>query len=171
MADIFYLSHVRFGYGTLGELGAALSGLDIARPLIVTDRGVRAAGLLDRVLPVCPVPATVFDGTPTNPTEEAAAAALELYRAESCDGVIGLGGGSPIDLAKGVALLASHAGPLADYAAILGGIPKITAATAPVIAIPTTAGTRPRGADHSLRWSQARLHQPAFDPQGGYLRP
>ncbi len=87
------------------------------------------------------MPAAVFDGTPTNPTEEAVAAALALYRAEGCDGVIGLGGGSPIDLAKGVALLATHAGPLANYAAILGGIPKITAAIAPVIAIPTTAGT------------------------------
>jgi len=140
LADIFYLSHIRFGYGALDELGAAMSGLDIARPLVVTDMGVRAVGLLDRVLATCPVPA-VFDGTPTNPTEEAVAAALALYRAEGCDGVIGLGGGSPIDLAKGVVLLATHPGPLADYAAILGGVPRITAATAPVIAIPTTAGT------------------------------
>ena len=141
MADIFYLSHIRFGENALAELGPALSGLGVTRPLVVTDQGVRAAGLLDRVLAACPAPPAVFAGTPANPTEEAVLAALELYRAEGCDGVIGLGGGSPIDLAKGVALLATHAGPLATYAAILGGIPRITAATAPVIAIPTTAGT------------------------------
>lgn len=141
MADIFYLSHIRFGEGVLAELGPALAGLGVRRPLVVTDTGVRAVGLLDRVLAACPVPAAVFDGTPTNPTEAAVEAALSLYRAEACDGVIGLGGGSPIDLAKGVALLAAHPGPLADYAAILGGVPKITAATAPVVAVPTTAGT------------------------------
>ena len=141
MADIFYLSHVRFGYGALAELGAALAGLGMTRPLLVTDGGIRSAGLVDRVVTACPAPAVLFDATPTNPTETAVEAALELYRAERCDGVIAVGGGSPIDLAKGVALLAIHPGPLADYAAILGGIPKVSAATAPVVAIPTTAGT------------------------------
>ena len=141
MADIFYLSHIRFGFGVLGELDAALGGLGVKRPLLVTDAGIRASGLLDQVLAACPEPGAVFDGTPTNPTEEAVLAALTLYRAEECDGLIALGGGSPIDLAKGTALLATHPGSLADYAAILGGIPKITPATAPVIAIPTTAGT------------------------------
>jgi alcohol dehydrogenase class IV len=141
LADIFYLSHIRFGFGVLDELGAALAGLGIARPLLVTDAGVRAAGLLERVTAACPVPCAVFDATPTNPTEAAVAAALEVYRADGCDGVVGLGGGSPIDLAKGVALLAAHPGPLADYAAILGGVPRITPATAPVVAVPTTAGT------------------------------
>ena len=141
MADIFYLSHVRFGYGALAELGAALAGLGMTRPLLVTDSGVRSAGLVDWVVTACPAPAVLFDTTPTNPTEAAVEAALELYRAERCDGVIAVGGGSPIDLAKGVALLATHPGPLADYAAILGGIPRIGAATAPVVAIPTTAGT------------------------------
>ena len=141
MADILYLSHVRFGFGTLAELPAALTGLGVARPLLVTDRGVRAAGILDRVLATCPPGCPVFDATPTNPTEDAVAAALAVYRAEGCDGLVAVGGGSPIDLAKGVALLAAHPGPLAGYAAILGGVPKVTAATAPVVAIPTTAGT------------------------------
>lgn len=141
MADIFYLSHIRFGSGTLGELGQVLAGLGVRRPLLVADAGVRAAGLVDRVAAACPVAAVLFDGTPANPTEAAVEAALALYRAEGCDGVIAVGGGSPIDLAKGVALLATHPGPLAGYAAILGGVPKVTAATAPVIAIPTTAGT------------------------------
>ena len=83
----------------------------------------------------------MFDSVPTNPTEEAVEAALDLYRVHDCDGLVAVGGGSPIDLAKAVALLATHEGPLDRYAAILGGIPNISAPVAPVIAIPTTAGT------------------------------
>jgi alcohol dehydrogenase class IV len=87
------------------------------------------------------MPRIVFDGVPSNPTEAATIAALERYKGEGCDGLIGFGGGSPIDLAKAVSILATHEGPLARYAAIDGGIPLITPAVAPVIAIPTTAGT------------------------------
>jgi alcohol dehydrogenase class IV len=68
-------------------------------------------------------------------------AALAAYRDHGCDGLVALGGGSPIDLAKGVALLATHDAPLEGYAAIHGGLERITSAVAPVIAIPTTAGT------------------------------
>ena len=68
-------------------------------------------------------------------------AALEAWRDGGCDGIVALGGGSPIDLAKGVALLATHAGPLEQYAAIYGGLARITPAVAPVVAVPTTAGT------------------------------
>src|SRR5690606_36020319 len=82
-----------------------------------------------------------FLDVPTNPTESAVKAALSVYRDNGCDGIVAIGGGSPIDLAKGVALLATHEGDLEQYAAILGGIPKITSAVAPVIAVPTTAGT------------------------------
>ncbi|MEO8669443.1 MAG: iron-containing alcohol dehydrogenase, partial [Bauldia sp.] len=83
----------------------------------------------------------VFLDVPSNPTEAATKAALAAYKESGADGIIALGGGSPIDLAKGVALLATHPGSLETYAAIYGGLPKITAAVAPVIAIPTTAGT------------------------------
>ena len=86
--------------------------------------------------------AVLFDATPANPTEAAVEAALALYRAEGCDGVIAVGGGSPIDLAKGVALLATHPGPLADLRRDPGRHRRRSrAATAPVVAIPTTAGT------------------------------
>lgn len=142
MADILYLSHVRFGFGALEELGPATAGLGLRRPLLVTDAGVREAGLLDRAARALgPGRLPLFDATPANPTEAAAEAALAVYRAEGCDGCVAVGGGSPIDLAKAVALLATHPGPLEPYAAVLGGAPRITAATAPVIAVPTTAGT------------------------------
>jgi alcohol dehydrogenase class IV len=101
------------------------------------------AGLVERLTDALPagqhIP--VFTDTPTNPTEGAVMAALDLYRSRECDGLIAIGGGSPIDLAKGVALLSTHEGPLEQYAAILGGVPKISVDVAPLIAIPTTAGT------------------------------
>ncbi len=68
--------------------------------------------MLERVRPLLPAGSPAFLDVPTNPTEEATLAALAIYRAEGCDGVVGFGGGSPIDLSKAVALLASHEGPL-----------------------------------------------------------
>jgi alcohol dehydrogenase class IV len=140
MARIAYLTAVDFGPGAVAGLPAAVSELGIRRPLLVSDEGIAAAGLLDRVSATLGGPAT-FLGTPPNPTEEAVAEALGIWRAEGCDGVVALGGGSPIDLAKGVALLATHDAPLEGYAAIHGGLERITSAVAPVIALPTTAGT------------------------------
>ncbi|MBX9463042.1 MAG: iron-containing alcohol dehydrogenase [Aquamicrobium sp.] len=115
--------------------------LDIARPLVISDHGIAAAGLVDLLKQQVTADASIFLDVPTNPTESATRAALALYRDNGCDGVVAFGGGSPIDLAKGVALLATHEGDLERYAAILGGIPRITSAVAPLIAIPTTAGT------------------------------
>jgi alcohol dehydrogenase class IV len=86
-------------------------------------------------------PHAVFDATPSNPTEKAVRAAADAYRAGKCDGLVAIGGGSSIDLAKGVAIAATHDGPLATYATIEGGSAKITDKAAPLIAIPTTAGT------------------------------
>jgi alcohol dehydrogenase class IV len=140
MARIAYLTTIDFGPGELATLPAAVAELGLARPMLVSDRGIAAAGLLDRVVPLLGAPAVFLD-TPPNPTEEAVAAALELWRAEGCDGIVALGGGSPIDLAKGVALLATHEGPLERYALIYGGLGRIGAGVAPVIAVPTTAGT------------------------------
>src|SRR4051794_34728773 len=143
MALISYLTTIRFGCGVLSEIPEDLDALSIQRPLIVTDKGVIATGLVERLFAVMPtgMPRLIFDDVPSNPTEEAACAALSLYRDNTCDGVIGFGGGSPIDLAKAVAILATHPEPLAQYAAIEGGLGRITDRVAPVIAIPTTAGT------------------------------
>ncbi|MGH7267797.1 MAG: iron-containing alcohol dehydrogenase [Candidatus Rokuibacteriota bacterium] len=143
MPLITYLGRVQFDFGAVGLAGEELAGLGVSRPLIVTDTGVAAAGLLDRLLAAWPRgrPVRVFDGTPENPTETAVLAALEEYRTAGCDGVVAIGGGSPIDLAKAVALLATHPGSLQDYGVLEGGTARITARVAPVLAIPTTAGT------------------------------
>jgi len=115
--------------------------LGIQHPLLIADHGIAAAGLLDRARALLPSDTQVFLETPPNPTEAAVIAALSVYREHQCDGVVAIGGGSPIDLAKGVALLASHPGALEQYAVIYGGLARITPAVAPLIAIPTTAGT------------------------------
>jgi 4-hydroxybutyrate dehydrogenase len=140
-STIQYLTAIEFGAGALAILPDAARALGMRRPLLVTDQGLWDSGLTARVGETLGAAPPAYCGTPPNPTETAAEAALAVYRAEACDGVIGFGGGSPIDLAKAVALLATHAGPLEQYAAILGGGARITARVAPMIAIPTTAGT------------------------------
>ena len=142
MALIQYLTQIEFDYGAVQQLPAQCQRVGITRPLIVTDAGVRAAGVLQPVIDALQgLPHAVFDGTPPNPTEAAVRAATEIYQRERCDGLIAVGGGSAIDCAKGVALAARHPGPLKTYATIEGGSPKITEAAAPLIAVPTTAGT------------------------------
>ncbi len=143
MALIQYLTQVQFDFGAIATLQAECTRLNIRRPLLVTDAGVRAAGLVDRVLAQLTdvEQVAVFDGTPPNPNEAAVRLAVAAWRALGADGVIALGGGSSIDLAKGVAVCATHEGPLRQFALIEGGLARITAATAPIIAIPTTAGT------------------------------
>lgn len=142
MAVINYLTKIHLGFGAIGELGGELARLGVRRPLLVTDKGVAGAGLVAvarEALGGCE--AVVFDGTPSNPTEAAARDALARYEGEGCDGVIGLGGGSPLDLAKATALLAGHEPPLGRYAAVEGGAGLIADRLPPVIAVPTTAGT------------------------------
>ena len=142
MALIYYVTQVQFDFGAIQLLKAECERIGISRPLIVTDAGVKAAGLLQKALDALPgLPVAVFDQTPSNPTEAAVHAAAEIYRAQRCDGLIAVGGGSAIDCAKGVAIAATHEGPLKTYATIEGGSPKITERVAPLIAVPTTAGT------------------------------
>lgn len=142
MTVISYLATVHFDHGALRQVRDALAAALIERPLVVTDTGIVRAGLLGRLLEaVRPLQPSVFDRTPPNPTEEAVDEASDLFRSAGCDGVLAIGGGSSLDLAKGVALAATHGGPLSQYAAVSGGIPRIRSTAAPVVAIPTTAGT------------------------------
>jgi alcohol dehydrogenase class IV len=142
MARILYLTQIEIDFGAVKLLPAECQAAKITRPLVVTDPGVRAAGVLDKALAALgDLPHAVFDQTPSNPTEAGVRAAAEVYLRERCDGLVAVGGGSSIDLAKGVAIAATHPGPLKTYATIEGGSPRITAAVAPLIAVPTTAGT------------------------------
>jgi 4-hydroxybutyrate dehydrogenase len=142
MSLIYYVTQVQFEFGAIKLLKQECERVGITRPLVVTDPGVKAAGVLQKALDVLTgMSVTVFDQTPSNPTEAAVLAAAELYKAGGCDGLIAVGGGSAIDCAKGVAIAATHEGPLTTYATIEGGSPKITDRVAPLIAVPTTSGT------------------------------
>lgn len=142
MAFINYVTQIQFEFGAVRLLAAECERVGIQRPLIVTDAGVRAAGVLQKALDALPgLPLAVFDQTPSNPTEAAVRAAVELYKAQGCDGLIAVGGGSAIDCAKGIAIAATHDGPLTTYATIEGGSTRITDRAAPLIAVPTTSGT------------------------------
>jgi alcohol dehydrogenase class IV len=142
MARILYLTQIDLDHGAVRLLPEECQRSGMRRPLVVTDAGVRAAGVLQLALDALKdTPHAVFDGTPSNPTEAAVRAAVAVYQREGCDGLVAVGGGSSIDLAKGVAIAATHEGPLKTYATIEGGSPKITARVAPLIAVPTTAGT------------------------------
>lgn len=142
MAKLTFMTHTIFDHGASRQLAKVLKQQGIERPLICTDRGLvdlgMAAELVGRLGNDCP--ATIYDETPPNPTQAAVEAAVEVYREAGCDGVVAFGGGSSMDLAKAVALAATHEGDLLQYTAGLGGVAKI-GAVAPLIAIPTTAGT------------------------------
>ncbi len=142
MAFIYYVTHIQFDFGAIKLLKQECDRVGITRPLVVTDAGVKAAGILQKALDqLSGMSVTVFDQTPSNPTEAAVLAAAALYKASGCDGLIAVGGGSAIDCAKGVAIAATHEGPLTSYATIEGGSLKITDRAAPLIAVPTTSGT------------------------------
>ena len=142
MAFIYYVTQIQFEFGAIKLLREECQRVGIGRPLIVTDAGVKTAGILQKALDALGgLEAVVFDQTPSNPTEAAVMAAAAVYKAGGCDGLIAVGGGSAIDCAKGVAIVATHEGPLTAYATIEGGSDKITERAAPLIAVPTTSGT------------------------------
>ena len=137
-----YFNRPYFENGAIGKLPEVLKTYGIKNPLICTDPGLSSIGMTDKVrnLTSNDFTSIYYEETPANPTENAVSEALELYKTNSCDGVIGFGGGSSIDLAKAVALMANHQGSLLNYSVNEGGYGKITE-TVPMIAIPTTSGT------------------------------
>ncbi|MEM1105208.1 MAG: iron-containing alcohol dehydrogenase [Pseudomonadota bacterium] len=141
MPVMTFLTPCIFDHGAVMKLAKTLKGLGIARPFIVTDEGVKSAGLLEQVTGVLDTePAGIFAETDPNPTERQAKEVLAAYLACDADGFIALGGGSPMDMAKFVGLMATHDGPYEKYAAKSGGA-RFIGKIPPLVAIPTTAGT------------------------------
>jgi len=141
MATISYLTRIEFDEGLAARLPDFCAELGMLRPLLVTDAGLTALGLTSRIAGSFAGAPAVYDGTPANPTEAAVLKALAHYRQQNCDGVLAVGGGSSLDLAKAVRLLAVHEPPLSLYAAVEGGVARIKGPLPPMIAAPTTAGT------------------------------
>ena len=137
-----YFNRPYFENGAIKKISEVLKAQGIKNPLICTDPGLSSIGMTDRIRNLISneFSSSFYEETPANPTEKAVDEALELYKANDCDGVIGFGGGSSIDLAKAVAIMANHKGNLIDYSVNEGGYEKITE-TMPMIAIPTTSGT------------------------------
>ena len=141
MAQMNYLTQCTFDFGALAQLPKVLKGLGVARPFVVTDPGLKASGLADRALAALGEPAAgVFTETPANPTESASRKAAEAYRACGADGIVAFGGGSSMDLAKGVGLMVSHDGAIERLGASQRG-GKHIGKLPPLVAVPTTAGT------------------------------
>src|SRR5437899_6457288 len=131
--------------GAIRELGTEAGLLGIRRPLLVTDPGVKAAGLLDTALEVlrgADCEPVVFDRVRANPGVELVDAGAAEYRAQGCDGLVAIGGGSSIDTAKGIGVVAAHDGSIIEYE---WGHSPISSRIPPMIAVPTTAGTRSEG--------------------------
>ena len=142
MASLTFMNNTIFDHGASAQLGQVLAMNGIRRPLLCTDKGLVNLGMVTDLVSHLGNDAalTIFDGTPENPTQMAVEEAVEKYKEAGCDGVVALGGGSSMDLAKAVALAVTHEGDLLEYTAGLGGAGKI-GAVAPLIAIPTTSGT------------------------------
>lgn len=142
MSVLQFLTTVHFGNGERRQLPTLLAQAGVGRPLFVTDKGVIRAGVFARAQEAVAGAADfpVFDDVPVNPTEAAAAAGAAVYRAGGCDGVVGIGGGAALDLAKAIAVLAANAPPLWNYCNRHANPASIEDAP-PLVLIPTTAGT------------------------------
>lgn len=141
MSTTFFIPAVNMmGVGSLDEAIAALRQYQFRRALIVTDAGLARAGVADKVAGLLAredIQSVVFDGAKPNPTVSNVEAGLAMLREHQCDFVISLGGGSPHDCAKGIALCATNGGHIADYE----GVDQSKKPQLPLVAINTTAGT------------------------------
>ncbi len=141
----YLLPEVIFGIGSLSEVGNALERTGALRPLLVTDPGIEATGWVDRTLAYigqCGFEVSVWDGVSSNPKDIEIERGFERFRELGCDAVVAVGGGSPIDAAKAIAVLSTNGGSIIDYE----GVGRIGSPVPPMVVLPTTAGT---GADVS----------------------
>lgn len=140
-----YPTTVWHGPGQITRLAEACKNAGIARPLVVTDSGLKESGIVIRVtqlLELAGIAAAVFGEVKGNPTGGNVEAGLAAYRAGECDGVVAVGGGSALDIGKCIAFMAGQSRPIWDFEDIDDRWKQADAASiAPVIAVPTTAGT------------------------------
>jgi alcohol dehydrogenase class IV len=140
IATFSFPTTILFGPGVVERLPDELERRAMRKPLLVTDRGLAGSALLERVRRLVPA-APVYSDVDPNPTEKNVLEGVAFYREHACNGVIGLGGGSPLDAAKAIRLKATHPLNLAEYDDNTGGEELITSNLPSYIAIATTAGT------------------------------
>lgn len=135
---------VVFGAGSLSTLVAHVQRVGAKRALVVCDPGVVKAGIAEKVRKVLEdggVPAAVFDRVDPNPVLKNVTEGVAAFRSHGADIVVSVGGGSPLDAGKLIALKVTHERPLEQYDDAIGGDAHITSNIPPIINIPTTAGT------------------------------
>jgi alcohol dehydrogenase class IV len=144
-ANWSYPTAIRFGAGRIAELAEACRGAGITRPLLVTDKGLAPMPITAQAMEIlrkAGLEAAVFAEVDPNPNEINLTAGVEAYKAGGHDGVIAFGGGSGLDLGKCVAFMAGQTRPIWDFEDIGDWWTRADAdAIAPIIAVPTTAGT------------------------------
>ena len=154
-----------FGAGTIDRLGALARDLGLARPLLVSDHGLEEAGHVDRALGLlrtAGLEVEVFDDFDVNPDEAMCARGVAFAREYRPDAVIGLGGGSSLDCAKGINLLLTNGGAIADYR----GYGRTDAPLLPMIAVPTTAGTGSEAQSYAvIADAETHMKMACGDPQ------
>ncbi|MBL4831432.1 MAG: L-threonine dehydrogenase [Aliivibrio sp.] len=141
MSSAFFIPTVNFmGAGCLTDAVNAVQSHGFKKTLIVTDKVIKQIGMVKQLTDLLTerdIVSVVFDGTQPNPTTGNVVAGLALLKENNCDSVISLGGGSPHDCAKGIALVAANGGKIADYE----GVDQSAKPQLPLISINTTAGT------------------------------
>ena len=165
-----YPTAVRFGAGRISELGDACSAAGISRPLLVTDRGLAGLPITGRareIMAVAGLGDALFADVDPNPNEINLAAGVAAYRAGGHDGVIAFGGGSGLDLGKMVAFMVGQTRPVWDFEDIGDWWTRADAdAIAPIIAVPTTAGTGSEvGRASVITNSQTHVKKIIFHPK------
>ncbi|MEO0931750.1 MAG: iron-containing alcohol dehydrogenase [Pseudomonadota bacterium] len=144
-ANWSYPNPIRFGAGRISEMGEACAAAGITKPLLVTDRGLAENDITTRTLSLMDAAGLgtgLFAEVDANPSDINAEAGVAAYRAGGYDGVIAFGGGSGLDLAKTIAFMAGQTRPIWDFEDIGDWWTRADAdAIAPVVAVPTTAGT------------------------------
>jgi len=128
------------GSGASQQVGEQCSKRGLQKGLIVTDKTIRSSGIvpqIEQALSQSGIAYSIYDGVATEPVIEFVEEGLEMYRRDGCDFVLAVGGGSSIDTAKAIAVMTTNEGSISDYK----GIGNIVEKGAPLVAVPTTAGT------------------------------
>lgn len=140
-----YPNPIRFGAGRISEIGVACKAAGIEKPLLVTDRGLAEMDITKQTLSLLEeagLGAAIFADVDPNPSDKNAEAGVKFYRDGGFDGVVAFGGGSGLDLGKVIAFMAGQTRPIWDFEDIGDWWTRANAdAIAPVVAVPTTAGT------------------------------
>ena len=144
IAKFSFPTTIYFGAGAIDNLPQYLQDITIKKPLLVTDPGMLKTDVFPKVegiLKDSAIAFGLFSRVNPNPLDSDIQKAVDIYTEEGCDGLIGLGGGSALDAAKMVQVIAGHGGKVNDYDISTGGNQNITGPLPPMIAVPTTSGT------------------------------